>query len=202
MLVISYKLFRIPRMVFLNAKKTNLAVSFNLAVFEVQTKVGQNPRVCWQIFTPENACTSPVLSIWPIIGQLLIWAKNPIAKPFSSPSRHLRWRARLKVFKTIHYFCNFRRMNSHKRKIALWFLFNDDVRNAICDVIYAVMTSYPPYCPRCIQFEYTKSEAKVVEKWDFQLFQLMSWDHWMVLTSSIYWTKEPQMLRSRGFACV
>ena len=137
MLVISYKLFRIPRMVFLNAKKTNLAVSFNLAVFEVQTKVGQNPRVCWQIFTPENACTSPVLSIWPIIGQLLIWAKNPIAKPFSSPSRHLRWRARLKVFKTIHYFCNFRRMNSHKWIIALWFLFNDDVMNAICDVIYA-----------------------------------------------------------------
>ena len=167
-------------MVFLNAKKTNLAVSFNLAVFEVQTKVEQNPRVCWQIFTPENACTSPVLSIWPIIGQLLIWAKNPIAKPFSSPSRHLRWRARLKVFKTIHYFCNFRQMNNRIMISVQWWCQERYLWCHICcdDVI-------SPYCPRCIQFEYTKSEAKVVEKWDFQLFQLMSWDHWMVLTPSI-----------------
>ena len=28
------------------------------------------------------------------------------------------------------------------------------------------------YCPRCIQCEYTKSEAKVVEKWDFQLLRV------------------------------
>ena len=29
-----------------------------------------------------------------------------------------------------------------------------------------------PYCPRCIQCEYQKSEAKVVEKWEFQLLRV------------------------------
>ena len=46
--------------------------------------------------------------------------------------------------------------------------------NAICDVIYAIDdVIFPlPYCPRCIQCEYQKSEAKVVEKWDFQLLRV------------------------------
>ena len=104
---------------------------------EVQKKVEQNPRVCRQFLTPKNVCTSPILSIWPTFGQLLIWAKTPILSPFSSPSRHVNWCAHPKVFKAPLHFCNFRRMNSHKRIIALWFLFNDDVMNAICDVIYA-----------------------------------------------------------------
>ena len=111
---------------------------------EVQKKVEQNPRVCWQYLTPENVCNSPILSIWSTFGQLLIWAKTPILSPFSSPSRHVNWCAHLKVFKAPHHFCNFWRMNSHKRIIALWFLFDDDVMNAICDVIYAADDVIPP----------------------------------------------------------
>ena len=183
MLVISYKLFRIPRMVFLNAKKTNLAVSFNLAIFEVQTKVEQNPRVCWQIFTPENACTSPVLSIWPIIGKLLIWAKNPIAKPFSSPSRHLRWRARLKVFKTIHYFCNFRQMNNRIMISVQWWCHERYLWCHICcdDVIS------PPIVLGAYSLSTQNQKQRLLRSgiFNFCVKIMRSWDHWMVLTSSI-----------------